>query len=89
MRKSLLVWGGLILLFLLLVGEMGKFGTSSSAREVSYSQFLDRVDNGEVQSAAIDLRASVSPTAAARALPPTTRRRLTPALSSATCAPTR
>ena len=56
MRKSLLVWGGLILLFLLLVGEMGKFGTSSSAREVSYSQFLDRVDNGEVQSAAIDLQ---------------------------------
>ena len=82
MRKSLLVWGGLILLFLLLVGEMGKFGTSSSAREVSYSQFLDRVDNGEVQSAA-------SPTAAAGATPPTTRRRLTPALSSATCAPTR
>ena len=56
MRKSLLVWGGLILLFLLLVGEMGKFGTSGSSREVSYSQFLDRVDNGEVQSAAIDLQ---------------------------------
>ena len=35
---------------------MCKFGTSSSAREVSYSQFLDRVDNGEVQSAAIDLQ---------------------------------
>ncbi|MFC2502903.1 MAG: ATP-dependent metallopeptidase FtsH/Yme1/Tma family protein, partial [Cardiobacterium sp.] len=56
MRKSLLVWGGLILLFLLLVGEMGKFGTSGNTREVSYSQFLDRVDNGEVQSAAIDLQ---------------------------------
>ena len=56
MKKSLLVWGGLILLFLLLVGEMGKFSSSGSSREVSYSQFLDRVDNGEVQSAAIDLQ---------------------------------
>ncbi|EHM53778.1 ATP-dependent zinc metalloprotease FtsH [Cardiobacterium valvarum] len=56
MRKSLLIWGGLILLFLVLVGEMGKFGTTSGSREVSYSQFLDRVDNGEVQSASIDLQ---------------------------------
>ena len=56
MRKSLLIWGGLILLFLVLVGEMGKFGTTGGSREVSYSQFLDRVDNGEVQSASIDLQ---------------------------------
>lgn len=56
MRKSLLIWGGLILLFLVLVGEMGKFGATGGSREVSYSQFLDRVDNGEVQSASIDLQ---------------------------------
>ncbi|MDO4643422.1 MAG: ATP-dependent zinc metalloprotease FtsH [Cardiobacteriaceae bacterium] len=56
MRKSLLIWGGLILLFLLLVGELGKFGTSGSAREVSYSQFLDRVEKGEIQTASIDLQ---------------------------------
>nr|WP_298639668.1 ATP-dependent zinc metalloprotease FtsH [uncultured Cardiobacterium sp.] len=56
MRKSLLIWGGLILLFLVLVGEMGKFGTTGGSREVSYSQFLDRVDSGDVQSASIDLQ---------------------------------
>lgn len=56
MRKSLLIWGGLILLFLVLVGEVGNFGNHNAKREVSYSQFLDRVSAHEVQSANIDLQ---------------------------------
>ncbi|MDO4776689.1 MAG: ATP-dependent zinc metalloprotease FtsH [Cardiobacteriaceae bacterium] len=56
MRKSLLVWGGLILLFLLLVNEVDGFGAAANKREVAYSQFLDRVYNGEVRTADIDLQ---------------------------------
>ncbi|MDO5091159.1 MAG: ATP-dependent zinc metalloprotease FtsH [Cardiobacteriaceae bacterium] len=56
MRKSLLIWGGLILVFLLLVNEIDGFGTTRGQREVAYSQFLDRVHNGEVRSADINLQ---------------------------------
>ena len=56
MKKSLMIWGGLILLFLLLVGEIDGFGASRDQREVSYSKFLDRVHNGEVRSADINLQ---------------------------------
>lgn len=56
MRKSLLVWGGLILLFLLLVNEIDGFGAGKNKREVAYSQFLDRVYNGEVRTADINLQ---------------------------------
>ncbi|SUO94937.1 ATP-dependent zinc metalloprotease FtsH [Suttonella ornithocola] len=56
MRKSLLIWGGLIFVFLILVGEVSDLGSRSSSRQVAYSQFLDRVYNGEVRSADIDMQ---------------------------------
>ena len=56
MKKSLMIWGGLILLFLLLVGEIDSFGTGKNQREVPYSTFLNRVYNGEVRSADISLQ---------------------------------
>lgn len=56
MKKSLMIWGGLILLFLLLVGEIDSFGTNRGQREVAYSKFLDRVHNGEIRSADINLQ---------------------------------
>ncbi len=56
MRKSLLIWGGLIILFLVLVGEVNNFSLNGQTREVPYSQFLDRVYNHEVKSADIDIQ---------------------------------
>ncbi|WP_311195357.1 ATP-dependent zinc metalloprotease FtsH [Suttonella sp. R2A3] len=56
MRKSILIWGGLILLFLFLVGEVDNLGMNNGANSVSYSQFLDEVENGDVRSAKIDLQ---------------------------------
>lgn len=54
MRKSILIWGGLILLFLFLVNEIDGIKGSSSRTEVPYSSFLDRVYNGQVRVAEID-----------------------------------
>lgn len=56
MRKSLIIWGGLILLFLALVGQVNQSGMSAQSRQVSYSQFLNRVDNGEVKSVDINVQ---------------------------------
>lgn len=56
MRKSLLIWGGLIVLFLLLVGEVNNFERTGKPRNVPYSQFLDQVYDGEVKSADLDMQ---------------------------------
>ncbi|MDO4435278.1 MAG: ATP-dependent zinc metalloprotease FtsH [Cardiobacteriaceae bacterium] len=56
MKKSALIWGGLILLFFVLMGEVGNISGRMNNREVSYSQFLDRVNKGEVRTADISLQ---------------------------------
>lgn len=56
MRKSLLIWGGLIVLFLLLVGEVNNFGFKDQARTVPYSQFLNEVHEGKVHSADLNMQ---------------------------------
>ena len=58
-NKSILIWGGLILLFVVLISEVGKFGSPSQSRTVAYSQFLDRVYNGEIRSADINMQTMV------------------------------
>ena len=54
-KRSLLIWAGLILGFVYLVSEMNSTGRRG-ARESSYSQFLDKVETGGVQTADIDLQ---------------------------------
>lgn len=56
MRKSIMIWGGLILLFLLLVSGMEDFSPRGRGNEVPYSQFLNQVDKGQVRSADINLQ---------------------------------
>lgn len=58
-NKSILIWSGLILLFVVLISEVGKFGSPSQSRTVAYSQFLDRVYNGEIRSADINMQTMV------------------------------
>lgn len=58
-RKSLAIWGGLILLFVVLIGEVSNFGSPAQSRQVAYSQFLDRVYNGEIRSADINMQTMV------------------------------
>lgn len=55
-KKSLLVWGTLILLFIFLANQVNFGSGRGNARQTSYSQFLDSVQLGNVQSAEIDLQ---------------------------------
>ncbi len=54
-RKSLLIWVAIILAFVFVVSEMNG-SVRSATRETSYSQFLDKVETGAVQSVDIDLQ---------------------------------
>ena len=50
--KSLLIWAGILLALMLVVQTMS--GSSSQARDaIAYSDFLTRVDNGQVKQVAI------------------------------------
>ena len=54
-RKSLLIWVAIILAFVFVVSEMNG-SVRGATRETSYSQFLDKVETGAVQSVDIDLQ---------------------------------
>lgn len=56
MKKSVLIWGGMILLFLFLVREVDNFGLKGHTQQVSYSHFLDQVEDGQVRSADLNLQ---------------------------------
>ena len=49
--KSLMVWIAILLGLALFVTVIGGRGTASAGNQISYSQFLDKVDDGSVKSA--------------------------------------
>lgn len=54
--KSIIIWSAILLLFTFLFSDLGNLSGRFGTQEVPYSQFLTRINNGEVKSAEINLQ---------------------------------
>lgn len=56
LKKSFFIWIAVILLFMIMLSEVGNMKLSAQPQEIAYSQFLTQVQEGEVKQATINMQ---------------------------------